>query len=183
MIANIKIEPVKVLLDGVDLGCCDGDISFAPTEESIDITCHQTGMQILDRLRTAINYEVSVVLKEVSTLQLEALFKYAGQAYTPTPMGAVEVVGVGTKKIGSSMIADAKKLVLHPVNAPVSPDEYTRDHTWWKAYPVIGNVTFSGENPVMVEVTFVVFRDEDKVTEADIYVFGDTTSAEQVFDI
>jgi hypothetical protein len=180
MIANIKIEPVKVLLDGTDLGCCDGDISFAPTEESIDITCHQTGLQILDRLRTAVNYEVSVVLKEVSTAQLESLFKYAGQAYTPS--GGTEVVGVGTKKIGSSMIADAKKLVLHPVNAPASPDEYTRDHTWWKAYPVIGNVTFSGENPVLVEVTFVVFRDEDKVSEADIYVFGDTTSVDQDFD-
>jgi hypothetical protein len=181
MIANIKIEPVKVLLNAVDLGCCDGDISFSPTEESIDITCHQSGMQILDRLRTAINYEVSMVLKEVSTAQLDALFAYAGQTYTPS--GGVAVIGVGTKKVGSSMIADAKKLILRPVNQPASPDEYTRDHTWWKAYPVINNVTFSGENPVLVDVTFTIFRDETKVTDADIYVFGDTTSVDQDFDI
>jgi len=179
MIANIKIEPVKVLLDGADLGCCDGDISFAPTEESIDITCHQTGQQILDRLRTAVNYEVSVVLKEVSTTQLNALFSYAGQTYTPS--GGEAVIGVGTKKIGSSMIADAKKLVLTPVKAadPVN----SRDHTWWKAYPVINSVTFSGENPVLVDVTFVVFRDEEKVAEADIYVYGDTTGVDQDFDL
>jgi hypothetical protein len=180
-IANVKIEPMKVLLDGTDVGCTDGDLSFTPTEESFELFCHQTGQQLLDKLRTAVNYEVSVVMKEVSTTQLNALFSYAGQTYTPAD--GVAVIGVGTKKLGSSMIADAKVLTLHPVNAPAAPNEYTRDHTWWKAYPTINNVTFSGETPVLVDVTFSVFRDESKVEEANIYVFGDTTSEDQDFDI
>jgi hypothetical protein len=178
-IANIKIEPMKVLLGGTDVGCTDGDLSFAPTEESFDLFCHQTGQQLLDKLRTAVNYEVSVVMKEVSTTQLNALFAYAGQTYTPA--GGVAVIGVGTKKIGSSMIADAEKLVLTPVKAATPAN--SRDHTWWKAYPVINNVTFSGETPMLVDVTFTVFRDETKVEEANIYVFGDTTDVDQDFDL
>jgi hypothetical protein len=176
-VANIKIEPMKVLLDGVDLGCTDGDMSFNLTEEVLDITCHQHGAQILDKKRTAINMEVSVVLKEVSTAQLNTLFQFAGQTYTPA--GGDAVVGIGTKKIGTSQFDDALKLVLHPVGAAAL--DYSRDHTFFKAYPTINNVTFSGENPVMVDVTFAVFVDEGNVTDADIYVFGDTTSVDQVF--
>ena len=176
-VANIKVEPMKVLFNGVDVGCTDGDISFNITEETLDITCHQEGAQILDKKRTAINMEVSIVLKEVSTAQLETLFRFAGQNYTPS--GGTQIVGIGTKKIGTSQFDDAKKLILHPVGAAAL--DYDRDHTWFKAYPIINNVTFSGENPVLVDVTFAVFVEEDNVSEADIYVFGDTTTAGQVF--
>ena len=176
-VANIKIEPVKVLFDGVDLGCCDGDISYSISEETLDITCHQEGAQVLSKIRTAINMEVSVMLKEVSTAQLNALLAFAGQSYTPA--GGLAVIGIGTKKIGTSQFDDAAKLILRPVKA--ATPAYSRDHTFFKAYPTINGITFSGENPVMVDVTFAVFRDEANVTDADIYAFGDTTSALQVF--
>lgn len=176
-VANIKIEPVNVFFDGVNLGCCDGDISFSLDEEVLDIRCHQESFQILSKIRTAINLEVSVVLKEVSTAQLNALLAFAGQSYTPS--GGVAVIGIGTKKVGTSQYDDAAKLVLSPVK--VASPIYSRDHTFFMAYPRINGITFSGETPVVIDVTFSVFRAEGNVSDADLYAFGNTTSVLQVF--
>lgn len=173
---NILIEPMQVLLDGVDVGCTDGTISYSLDEAAFAIVCHQTGATELSRLRTAFNFEVSMILKEVSTAQLDSLLQYAGQSYTPA--GGTAVTAIGTDRVGTSQFTDANTLILHPVGAGT---DYTRDHTFWKAYPTINSITWSGEEPVQIDVTFAIFRDETKVAQADMYVFGDTTSVTQDF--
>ena len=183
-VENIKTEPMEVRLggttgagslDGTDVGCLEGDISFSISEETLDITCHQLGAQILDKKRTALNMEVSMVLKEVSTAQLNTILDFSGQSFTPA--GGVAVQAIGTVKIGASQFTDAVLLTLHPVGA----GDNLRDHTFFKAYPTVNSITFSGETPELVDITFAIFREEANDTQADIYVFGDSADALQVF--
>lgn len=168
-IANIKVEPMVVYWNGVDLGCTDGDLSLAITEDAVDITCHQSGTQVLDRIVTGKSIEVSVTLKEVSTAQLHTLLNLTGQTYTPPGGGATAVSAFGTDTYRDSKLAKCQKLELKPVGA----GDALRNYTFWKSFPNVGTITWSGENPETVEVSFECYPDSSKTPEADIMVFGD----------
>lgn len=96
-----------------------------------------------------------------------------GFTYTVTTAGASTLSGWGSSKDFTSMLADSKKLVLHPVvNAA---NDYTGDLAFWKAYPMLSSIVQSGENPKTVEVTFKIFPDSSKPAAIRLLAFGDHT--------
>lgn len=79
---NIKVEPSDVFFDGVNLGCIDGDVEVTTEEQLVDVTCHQSGTQVIDSIRTGVNVSIAVALKETSTSQLQTALGYAGDTVT-----------------------------------------------------------------------------------------------------
>lgn len=79
-ISNVKVDPCKVIWDGVDLGLTDGDLSIAMEEKGVEITAHQEGTNVLDFIRTGKSVELTVPLKETTAAQLQARLELGGGA-------------------------------------------------------------------------------------------------------
>lgn len=157
---------------GGDLGLCDGDISVSHSEDAVDITAHQEGTNVLDQIRTGKKVTVDLTLKETSLAQLKMLYTKAGGGKF-TPNAGTEVFGWGGSQDFTSKLGTACKLVLHPV-ANASGD-LSGDMAFWLAQPDLSALTFSGENPKMVPVTFQVYPDRSKKSGLRLFVIGDHT--------
>lgn len=172
-ITDVSVNPLRVSWNSVDLGCTDGDIELTIDDRTVDITCHQHGPDVRDAIRLGVDVQIGITIKETSVAQIKAIFD--GSATLYTPLAGTEVMGLGDETAFSSMFADAKKLVLHPV--ALDALDLSEDIAAWKAYPVIESWTFSGENPELVTVNFRIFADETKLASVNKVVFGDHTQS------
>jgi hypothetical protein len=168
-LANITVKPSTVTWNSTELGYTQGDIQFSFEEQAVDITTHQTGTEILDKIRTGTNIEMTVTLLETSATQLQTLLEIGGGSNTPG--GGTKVSGWGSSQRFTGMLADSQKLVISPLGAV---DE-TGDFGAWKAYPMLSSITISSENPRNVELTFHIFEDSAKVAAVNKFFFGDHT--------
>lgn len=87
--------------------------------------------------------------------------------------GSSQLTGWGKSQDFTGMLADAAKLVLHPVAN--SDTDFTGDLAFWKAYPMLKSISHSGENPKKVQVTFKIFPDTSKADAIRLFVLGDHT--------
>lgn len=172
-ISNIQLEPVDVEWKSSGLGFCDGDISVNMEEQVVDVTAHQEGTNVLDAIRTGKSADVSMTLKEFDSDQIERIFAGAGGATDSTGSSGTDVIGWGSSKDFTQVTDQAGKLVLHPVTKGDS--EYDRDLAFWNAYPLPDSITYSGENPQTVSVTFRCFPDTSQPSGIRLFGFGDHT--------
>jgi len=155
-----------------DFGFTDGDIEPTLDQQLLDITAHQSGTEILTSIVTGMNAEFSISLKQYSDDNLKRLVEdTTGGAYTPS--GGTKIQGYGSGQNFKSVLEKAGRLILHPV--AVLDSDKSKDVCFWLAYPKMDSITFSGENPTLVNVTFRVFRDEFINSVADKVAFGDHT--------
>lgn len=169
-VANVEVKPYNVSWSGSALGFTDGDLEFAFTEGLVDVTAHQEGTNILSAIRTGKNFEVSVTLKETKLPNLKLILGAA--ATVDNASGATaDVIGWGSAKDFTQVLTQAAKLVFHPVTKAAG--DLTEDVAFWKAYPVPGSLTASGENPNMYAVTFRCFPDTSKANAFRLGVIGD----------
>lgn len=168
-VANIKVQPMNITWGGSALGFTDGDLEVAFAEDLVDVTAHQEGTNIISAIRTGKSVEIAVTLKETSAAGIQYIMGAA--ATVDNASGATgNVVGWGSAKDFTQVLSQAGKLVLHPVvNAS---NNYTEDLAFWKAYPVPGSFSFSGENPSTLSVTFRCFPDSTKATAFRLGVIG-----------
>ncbi len=96
-----------------------------------------------------------------------------GFTYLVTVAGSSDLSGWGMSKDFTSMLGDSGKLVLHPIAK--SDTDYTSDIAFWKAYPMVGSIVKSGENPQTIAITFKIFPDLDKPTAIRLFTVGDHT--------
>lgn len=82
-VENIVIEPCAVMWGDLDMGFTDGDIEVTPEEQSVDVTAHQEGTNLLDSLRTGNNVTLSITLKEANVAKLTEILEAGGQTITP----------------------------------------------------------------------------------------------------
>lgn len=156
----------------VYLGLLQGDVSVAFEETTLQLTAHQTGTSVRADLRQGNNATISLVLQESDNALRKSMFtNTAGGAYTP--MGGTELYGWGNSKQGLSTIVDSGRLILHPV--ALDPSDYSRDLCFWYAYPKLNSITFSGENPEVMEIEFSCYIDESKDEAISLFAFGDHT--------
>lgn len=156
----------------LDLGLLDGDVADTFEEVLFDVTSHQTGVTPIAALRQGMTAEVTTTLLETTSSKLEELFAKAGGG-SVTPGGGTKVFGWGSSRQGTNAFIQARRLILKPVNATTDLDNLT----FWKAYPQPGSLVFSGENPKTLEVSWKIFRDENRAAAIDFFVFGDQTQA------
>lgn len=159
----------------VDVGAIEGDIELSGLGEDLEpITMHQEGTEILGHIRRGFTeVQVTVNFKETNKEQLKRLFAQGGASYRPVGAAATEVFGLGASKKFSNTVAQASKLVLHPKALPLTDRQ--RDLTFWKAYPMLDTITFSGETIMTVPVTFMIYPDLTKRAEVNRFVYGDGT--------
>jgi hypothetical protein len=99
----------------------------------------------------------------------------SGFTIAVTVAGVSTLTGWGSSKDFTGMLADSKKLYLRPV-VNVASAVATGDLAFWKAYPMVGSIVQSGENPKLVTVSFKIFPDLDKAAAIRLFVLGDHIS-------
>lgn len=159
----------------IDLGYVDGDIAITNETNYVELTAHQTGTEILGHIGTGGNQSITLSLKETSVNQLRKMILGEGDSMIPdgTGVSSTEVFGWGSSRQFKQTQARARKLVLHPVVLPAS--NMSRDVTIWKAFPKVSDLTFSGENVLMIPVEFFIYRDSSKDPRIDKVCIGDAS--------
>lgn len=156
----------------VDLGLLQGDVEVSFEETTLELTAHSSGTTLLADLRQGVSATVSLTLQESDNAKRKSMFTgSAGDAFTPS--GGTELFGWGSIKQGLNTIVDAGRLIFHPV--ALSASDYTRDMCFWKAYPKISSLTFSGENPEVMSVEFNCYLDSSRPTGINLFSVGDHT--------
>lgn len=167
---DATLAPVTIVRKGknVDLGLLQGNIepNFSPA--NLVLTAHQTGVTPLAALNQGFE-EISceTVLLETTKSRLAQFFKIYGG--TETPGGGTEVIGAGTASNGKNMLTEAARLVFKPVNAV---DE-TQNYNIMLAVPVPSTLTFSGEDPKTLTVTWQGFVDLEFDNKFNAVAIGD----------
>ncbi len=155
-----------------DLGLLDGDIELSFEEQLFEVTAHQTGATKIADLRQGLSAEVTTTLQEADSSKLREIFgEVAGS--TITPVAGTELFGWGTSKLGQNTILEAGKLILHPVR--LAAGDYSEDLCFWRAYPMPESLTFSGENPKLLSITWKIYKDENIDSKVNMFAFGDWT--------
>jgi hypothetical protein len=152
----------------VDLGLLQGNIepSFSPS--NLVLTAHQTGVTPLAALNQGFeDISCETVLLETTKSKLAEFFKIYGGVETPG--GGTQVIGAGTIANGKNMLVEAARLVFKPVNAV---DE-TQNYNIMLAVPVPSSLTFSGEDPKTLTVTWQGFVDLEFDTKFNAVAIGD----------
>lgn len=152
-----------------DLGLLDGDVEFSFAPSNFIVQAHQTGVTPRAALfQGAETVEVTTTLLETQTSRLKEIYDVYGGAFTPG--AGTEVFGVGTSKQGENLLVDAARLKLRPVNAV----DATSDTVVMLCIPIPDTLTFSGENPRTLSVTWQGFVDDSFANaETNIIAFGD----------
>lgn len=162
--------------DGKDvyLGLLSGDVVVTTEEATLELVAHQTGTTVRADLRQGVNATVALTIQESDNGLRKSLYTgSAGGSFTPG--GGTEVFGWGSLKQGLSTITDAARLIMHPVALDAA--DKSRDLCFWKSYPLISTLTFSGENPETMEVEFKCYLDDHKPEGVNLFAFGDHTQS------
>jgi hypothetical protein len=168
--AGLDLQLTRVQIGGsIDLGLLDGDVTFDPTVEVLDVTASQTGSVVLSQLITSVGGTVSLTLKEYSPSRYREIYEAIGGKVATT-----NIVGFGSEMIGKNLLATAKRLVLHPVYK--AANDLTEDYTIFKAVPDLGAITFSGENPNTLPLEFTAFIDDSQNSAVNVWAFGDIST-------
>lgn len=159
----------------IDLGYCDGNIEQSHQENYVDVTSHQTGSQVMSQIHTGNTVGLTLSLKESSVSQLRKILLAEGNSMIPdgTGVSGTEVMGYGTAQQFKQTLGRARKLKLHPT--ALASSNLSRDLTFWKAFPKLSGLSFSGEEILMLPVEFMVYPDYTKDSKINMCVFGDST--------
>ncbi len=169
-VGNIKVRPMNVEWAGSALGFIDGDLEWAVEEQVVDVTAHQEGTNVLSAIRTGKSATISMSLKETNNELVQYMFGQGG--YVGNASGGTNpVVGWGNSKDFTQVLGQSGKLVLHPVD--LASGTKTSDICAWKAYPMPETISFSGENPSTMSISFKIFPDTTKANQFRLFVIGD----------
>lgn len=166
---------LTVLREGssLDLGYLEGDVELGLEEQVFDITSHQTGSQVIGSLRTGITVgPITLQLKETTAAKLKEFMEASAAAEYEVDTNEL-VTGIGSlsgSKQFTNTFNDAKTLVLHPTKK--DSDDLDEDFCFWKAYPNLNSLTFSGESQRLLTIDFQIFLDERRQNAVNQVVIG-----------
>jgi hypothetical protein len=151
----------------MDLGLLQGDVECNFQPSNFILTSHQTGLTPLAALNQGFEtLECTTTMLETHKANLKELYKIYGGVVQG---GTSEVFGVGTASQGKNMMIEAGRLVLKPVNA----SDDTGNFNFMLAVPVPETLTFSGENPRVLSLTWQGFVDRDFNSKFNAIAIGD----------
>lgn len=172
---GFSFQVVKYGSSSAEVGYTDGDIEIAQETTYVDVVAHQSGSEVNSQIPTGSAISVTINLKETTVNQLRKVLLGEGNSLIPdgTGVSSTEVMGKGTAQQFIQTFARAQKLVLHPVVLPSS--NLSRDYTFWKAFPKISSLSFSGENIQVIPVEFMIYPDYTKDSRINKMCIGDGT--------
>lgn len=154
-----------------DVGYIDGDTEFLPEENLLEVTAQQTGSNVLTEIRTGKSVELTLNFQETSSAQLRKLFRQGGGSFVPAGAGGTEVTGMGTYKDFTQTTGQAKKVTLHPVRLAAA--DKSEDFTIMLGYPKLDSLAFSGENKMVVPLTFKCYPKTTLNSRVQYFAYGD----------
>lgn len=170
-LSDIKVKPMSVTWDGLDLGSTSGGVSITPAAELVDIVADQQGSQPIDSVLTGVSISVTMTLLELNAANYNKMI--GGAVGAEHNDGGTAVVGYGTSKNFSNMLANASGLQLRPIgNSDASEDWY-----FWKALPEVTGLSFVADSANSIEVTFRIYADTSKDSQISLGLYGDHTQA------
>lgn len=171
---GFKIVTTQFGSEQVDLGPTNGDSSLSITQEFIDVTAPQTGSYILSQIRKGATVEAGFELKDTSGDAIRRVMNFDGMTVVTDDSDSVTVSGIGSKNLFSSTIDVATQLVFRPsYNADDAiADE---DFTIHKAKLTLGEITFSGENELVLPVSVSGYLDESLYSGLNFMSYGDAS--------
>lgn len=156
----------------LDLGLLSGTVDPTLDAQNFEVTAHQTGIVTRALLHQGSNIEVTTTLLETTKSKLAELYGvYGSQSFTPG--GGTEVFGVGTGAIGTNLLVQAARLEMIPVTSVSAELSYNTN--FMLALPIPGTLSFNGEEPRTLEVTWRGFPDTNITSTVDTLLFGDPT--------
>jgi len=156
----------------VDLGLFEGELSEAVAPSTFPIKAHQTGVTTLGEIGLGIEENSrEIVLLETTKSKLAEFYKIWGGQFTPA--AGTEVFGMGTAIVGKSMLVEAARLELVPVND--LGGELSYNYTVMLSLPTPSTLLFSGESPRVLTVTFKGYPDLSKDSRVNTVLIGDPT--------
>lgn len=160
-----------------DLGDTDGDISLSIEETVQDILTHQAGSVPVDSIMTGRTISVSFTLKEVTKAKIQRIIQLSGgDTLLPNGANATALSGFGTGGLFRSVYVFANQLRLHPVSK--SSADKSEDIVLPKAKLKFGEMTFSGENVLMLPVEAMSYPDAGaQFSVLDMMTYGDSTQS------
>jgi hypothetical protein len=152
----------------LDLGLLQGNVEPSVSPANLDIKAHQFGTTPLASLSQGFEkIECKTVLLETDSAKLKELYSIYGGSFTPG--GGTQVFGAGSIVLGRNILSEAARLVLRPVNAV----DNTTDVVIMLCIPVPESLSFSGENPQVLNVTWKGFIDTSANSKFNALAFGD----------
>lgn len=158
-------DPAPTGLTGVAIAVTTGD-SAATIASAI-----QTALDALGGFGAAVSTDTVTVTNAVTGGTTDAADVDSGFTIAVTTQGVSAVSGYGSSKTFVGQLADAKRLNLHPV--VLASTDLTRDWTFWKAYPMLDSIVYSGENPELVSISWKIFPDSSRAATSDLGVYGE----------
>lgn len=152
---------------GRDLGgtTTDGvEISF--DVNLVDVQAAQLGEQIADQINNATNLTISSTMLELTPENWELLMgQVTGDIYND---GSQDYVAIGESKRFQNMSQYSYELMMKPVGAADNSENFH----FWKVYPILENVSFSGSDLAQMPVSFRALRDTTKDTKISLGVLA-----------
>lgn len=171
---GFTFEVLEYGSSAAEVGFTDGDIEISQETSYVDVTSHQTGSEVNSQISTGSSMSVTINFKETTMEQLKKILLAEGDSKIPDGSGSgAEVFGKGTAQQFKQTFARAQKLLLHPV--VLASSDLRRDITFWKAFPKVNSLTYSGENIFTIPVEFMIYPDYSKDPKINKMVFGDST--------
>lgn len=171
-VANIILQPMEITWGATSMGFTQGDITITTEEQLVDVTAHERGTNVLDKLRTGKTMEISMTLQEFSTAIYDQMYGLEGGGAAHTPAAGTEVVGWGLAKDCTGISTEADQLILHPIK---NVGDLDADISFHLAYPMPSSMVFSGENPATMEVTWIILPDLTVDSDISWFIRGDHT--------
>jgi len=101
----------------------------------------------------------------------DAIDSDSGFTVCVTQDGTIETSGLGTSQQFLNISAFSKLLRLHPVSKDDS--DSSEDVSCPLTYPLLNSITYSGENPQTLEITFKILPKESAGPGVSIIKFGE----------
>lgn len=155
----------------MDLGLLQGDVELAASPKNFDVTTHQTGTSIVAAIHQGLEVSCKTTMLETQKSNVKEIYKIYGGSVTP--VGGKEVFGIGSAAQGKNMMVEAGRLVLKPVNVEGNDENFSI----MLAIPVPDSLTFSGENPKTLSITWKGFVDQTFNSKLNTLAIGDVEQA------
>lgn len=155
------------------LGLLNEPPEVATETNVFDIVAEQSGDTILGQLVQGTNVSVSLSLLETPFSVVKELYGIYG-TNSFTPGSGTEVAGVGSGSVGKSLLREAARLELLPVN--VVDDNLSYAVNLMLSVPVPSSISFAGNEPRTLTVDFTGYANRDLAnSNVNQLLFGDAT--------
>jgi hypothetical protein len=171
-IDDTKLGPTQVVYDGTDIGWTLGGVTVRVADSYADLKVDQHGNTILDKINSGTEVSLEIPFAELSLDNLGRITGVTPEVSTGS-IPTEKRVTIGSRT-GCSLIENAKKLILKPMDCGVP----TTDTNEWITMPLAAfqaeiEDTFDPEGQRVWKATAHVFP--DVANNMQIIIFGTET--------